>query len=130
VVARIVLRVSSVLALLFGAAIAAVRLGGWDVSLPQDFEEWGLIPGLAAFGVWCGGLTFTTDFVERLRLGALGFILGMLAGKGIGHVVSLLVEEGARAHVRIGVHGALEVLVAGFVLWAGAKNRWPSLDAV
>ncbi|RAS70584.1 hypothetical protein C8D87_101884 [Lentzea atacamensis] len=90
-----------------------MHLEGWDVSLPEGFEEWGLIPGLATFGVWCGGMTFTTDFVQRLRLGALGFILGMLAAKGIGHVVSLPVEESARADVQIGVYGVLEVLVAG-----------------
>ncbi|GAA3679913.1 hypothetical protein C8D88_11759 [Lentzea atacamensis] len=128
-VTRIVLRVCAVVALPFGATIAAVKLGGWDVSLSLDFVVSGLIPGMVAFSIWCGGLTFTTDFVQRLRLAALGSILGMLAAKGIGYVVSLLVEESARADVQIGVYGVLEVLVAGFVLWAGAKNRWPSLDA-
>lgn len=129
-ITRIVLRVSAVVALPFGATIAAVKLGGWDVSLSRDFVVSGLIPGMVAFSIWCGGLTFVADHVHRLRQAALGSILGMLAARGIGYVVSLLVEESARADVQIGVYGVLEVLVAGFVLWAGAKNRWPSLDAV
>lgn len=128
-VARIVLRVFAVLALLIGAALTAVHLGGWDVTLPPDTHEWGLLPGLVVLAVWCGGLSFTWDHVQRLRQAALGSVLGLVAGMGIGHGVSLLAEESARADVKIGVHGALQVIVAVFVLCAAAKSRWPSLDA-
>lgn len=40
-----------------------------------------------------------------------------------------LAGESARAHVKVGVYGALQVIVAVFVFLAAAKSRWPSLDA-
>lgn len=129
-VARIVLGVFAVAALLFGAYLVALYLGGPDVPLPADIHEWGLVPGPLALGIWCGGTVITWDFVQQLRLGALCSILMLLTTMGIGHVVSLLADEGvARAYLKIGVYGAVQVIVAAFLVRAAAKTRWPAHEA-
>lgn len=50
-VARIVLRVFAVVALLIGAALTAVHLGGRDVSLPAGIHGWGYLPGLLVLAI-------------------------------------------------------------------------------
>ncbi|GGU38830.1 hypothetical protein [Lentzea flava] len=126
-VARIVFGLFAAVALLFGAALIALYVVDWP--LPADVEEWGLIPGPLAFGIWCGGLSHSKDFTQQLRLGGLCMILLVIATTGVGHVVALLAGEGARDHLIVGVYGAVHVVVAVSVVWAAAKNRWPVPEA-
>lgn len=124
--ARVVLGVFAVLVLVCGATFLVLSAGSLDVPLPKDIHEWGLIPGPLAFGIWCGGKSYLKDFVQQLRLGGLGMILLLVATSGIGYAVSLLADEGAaRAHLKIGVYGAVHLVVAVFLGWAAAKSRWP-----
>lgn len=123
---RIVLGFFAVAALAFGTTLLVLCLGGQDKPLPGNIHEWGLIPGPLAFGVWVGGQSTSKDFPQQLRLGGLAMILAVVATTGIGYVVSLAAVEGAaRAYLKLGVYGAVQMIVGLFLIWAAAKSRWP-----
>ena len=123
---RIALGFFAMAALVLGAWLVVGSVGSAHVPLPGDIDEWGLIPGPIAFGIWCGGKTYLKDFVQQLRLVGIGVVLSLVATLGIGYLVSLAAVEGAaRMHLKIGVHGAVQVIVAVFLVWEVARSRWP-----
>ena len=123
-VKRIALGFLAVLTSVFGAWLLYV--GAAQEQSPRDIDEWGLIPGPLAFGIWCGGKMYTKDFVLQLRLGGLGMILTLVATKGIGYLVSQAAVEGvAGEHLKISAYGAVQLVVGLFLVGASARSRWP-----